>query len=170
MASTATSKRTWTLRGTATRSPWSVQVSLLCPNFKQNCSKMRKRYITILQFRGSLGELQFQLFRRESLPFSQPVKGSKCQLIQVGSGGNHFSIYTGSWELKKPTSPCSLLYSGGDQQRIDSHQLPTLVPPRNPMESLYRRIKEQTWRIRERSSSNPGLNWSWDKYSTSRFF
>jgi hypothetical protein len=45
---------------------------------------------------------------------------------------------------KKSASPYSLLYSGGDQQRINFHQPLTLLPPMNPMESLHWRIKEQS--------------------------
>ena len=82
----------------------------------------------------------------------QLLKRLKCNWIDE----NHLSIYTTSWELKKPASPCSLLYSDGDQQRINSHQLPTLLPPRNPMESLHWRIKEQSWKIKERNSSKWG--------------
>jgi hypothetical protein len=60
-------------------------------------------------------------------------------------GINRESLLYSHYELgaKKIASPCSLLYSGGDQQRINSHQLPTLLSHRNPMKSLHRRIKEQ---------------------------
>ena len=93
-------------------------------------------------FRRRLGELKLQLLRTESLLTSQTLK------MPTDSGGHQQRITSPftllSWELKKPASPCSLLYSGGDQQRINSHQLPTLLPPENPMESLHWRIKEQS--------------------------
>ena len=49
----------------------------------------------------------------------------------------HFVYKRGSRKNLLPRIlPSSLLYFGGDQQRI------TLLPPRNPVESLHWRIKE----------------------------
>jgi hypothetical protein len=68
------------------------------------------------------------------------------QLNLTDSGGEQSrqeSLLHLHWELKKTASPCSLLYYGGEQERFNSHQLPTLLPPRNPLESLHRRIRSR---------------------------
>ena len=97
---------------------------------------------TLLYVRSRLGALHGVDSRGESHPGQTP----KNELASSGNPSESLLYFVYKRGSRKNLLPhilsSSLLYFSGDQLRIDSHLILTLLPPRNRVKSLHRRIKE----------------------------